>query len=77
MVKNFKIEPTIYPYPIYVSYNDQKGLLKFVADQKPEHLKTIFLSHGEEESMLEFRDEIRRLGFSDVILPEKSETFTL
>jgi hypothetical protein len=37
----------------------------------------VFLSHGEEESMLEFREEIRRLGFSDVILPDKAETFTL
>lgn len=33
MVKNFKIEPTIYPYPIYVSYNDQKGLLKLITSE--------------------------------------------
>ena len=35
MVKNFKIEPTIYPYPIYVSYKDKKGLFElFKNDHK-------------------------------------------
>jgi metallo-beta-lactamase family protein len=75
--REYRVNAQIRKIDVFSGHADQKGLLKFVANQKPEHLKTVFLSHGEEESMLEFRDEIRRLGFSDVILPEKSETFTL
>ncbi|MHA8105718.1 MBL fold metallo-hydrolase RNA specificity domain-containing protein [Aquirufa sp. 5-AUSEE-100C1] len=75
--REYRVNATIRKIDVFSGHADQKGLLKFVSDQKLDKLKTIFLSHGEEESMLEFRDEIRRLGFSDVILPEKSETFTL
>ncbi|MEK6547584.1 MAG: MBL fold metallo-hydrolase [Bacteroidota bacterium] len=75
--REYRVNAQIRKIDVFSGHADQKGLLKFIANQKPEHLKTVFLSHGEEDSMLEFRDEIRRLGFSNVILPEKSETFSL
>jgi metallo-beta-lactamase family protein len=40
-------------------------------------LKKIFLSHGEEESMLEFREDLNQLGYKDVVLPTKNESFQL
>lgn len=73
----YKVNAQIRKIDVFSGHADQKGLLKFVANQKPETLKTVFLSHGEEASMLEFKDEILRLGFSNVILPEKAETFVL
>jgi metallo-beta-lactamase family protein len=75
--REYKVNAQIRKIDVFSGHADQLGLLKFVSNQKIEKLKTVFLSHGEEESMLEFRDEIRRLGFSNVILPDKSETFTL
>jgi metallo-beta-lactamase family protein len=75
--REYKVNAQIRKIDVFSGHADQIGLLKFVANQKPEQLKTVFLSHGEEESMLTFRDEIIRLGFSNVILPAKTETFTL
>jgi metallo-beta-lactamase family protein len=75
--REYKVNAQIRKIDVFSGHADQKGLLKFVGNQDLEKLKKVFLSHGEEESMLEFKEEIIRLGFPTVILPEKAETFTL
>jgi hypothetical protein len=48
-----------------------------VKQQNPTKIKKIFLSHGEEASMLEFSSILNGLGYADVILPQKEDTFEL
>jgi metallo-beta-lactamase family protein len=62
---------------VFSGHADQNGLLDFVKQQNPKKTKKIFLSHGEEESMMEFSSILNGLGFNDVILPRKEETFEL
>jgi metallo-beta-lactamase family protein len=51
--------------------------LSFIKNQQIDKRKKVFLTHGEEESMLEFSQEIQKLGFNEVILPAKNETYLL
>jgi metallo-beta-lactamase family protein len=51
--------------------------LDFVKNQNSSTLKRIFLSHGEEESMLEFKEDLNQLGYTEVFLPMKNESFVL
>jgi metallo-beta-lactamase family protein len=62
---------------VFSGHADQTGLLTFVKQQNPSKIKKIFLSHGEEASMLEFSSILNGLGYADVILPQKEDTFEL
>jgi metallo-beta-lactamase family protein len=75
--REYKVNAQIRKIDVFSGHADQTGLIEFVKQQKPTKLRKIFLSHGEEESMLEFSSILNGLGFSDVILPQKEETFEL
>jgi metallo-beta-lactamase family protein len=75
--KEYRVNAKIRKIDVFSGHADKNGLLDFVKQQNPKTIKTIFLSHGEEESMLEFRGELNQLGFQDVILPIKNESFEL
>jgi metallo-beta-lactamase family protein len=75
--REYKVNAQIRKIDVFSGHADQTGLLDFVKQQKPTKLKKIFLSHGEEESMLEFSSILNGLGFNDVILPQKEDTFEL
>jgi metallo-beta-lactamase family protein len=62
---------------VFSGHADQLGLLDFIKNQQVDKLKKVFLTHGEEESMLEFSQEIQKIGFKEVILPAKNETYLL
>ena len=40
----------------------------FIKNQQIDKLKKVFLTHGEEESMLEFSQEIQKIGLKEVIV---------
>jgi metallo-beta-lactamase family protein len=75
--REYKVNAQIRKIDVFSGHADQTGLLAFVNQQNPNKIKKIFLSHGEEESMLEFTAILNGLGFKDVILPQKQETFEL
>jgi metallo-beta-lactamase family protein len=75
--REYRVNAQIRKIDVFSGHADQTGLLRFVKDQNPSRLKKIFLSHGEEESMLEFKSKIHELGFEEVILPSKHDTFDL
>jgi metallo-beta-lactamase family protein len=75
--REYRVNAQIRKIDVFSGHADQTGLLRFIKEQKPSSLKKIFLSHGEEESMLEFKDKIHELGFKEVILPDKHDTFDL
>ena len=75
--REYKVNAQIRKIDVFSGHADQIGLLDFVKKQDPVKNKIVFLTHGEEESMLTFTEEINKLGFDNVILPTKSETFIL
>ena len=75
--REYKVNAQIRKIDVFSGHADQKGLLEFINYQDKSKLKKIFLTHGEEDSMLEFSAEILKLGFDEVILPSKNETFVL
>ena len=75
--REYKVNARIRKIDVFSGHADQLGLLSFIKNQQIDKLKKVFLTHGEEESMLEFRHEIQKLGFNEVILPTKNETYLL
>ena len=75
--REYKVNARIRKIDVFSGHADQLGLLSFIKNQQIDKLKKVFLTHGEEESMLEFSQEIQKLGFNEVILPAKNETFLL
>ena len=73
--REYKVNARIRKIDVFSGHADQLGLLSFMKNQQIDKLKKVFLTHGEEESMLEFRHEIQKLGFNEVILPTKNETY--
>lgn len=75
--REYKVNARIRKIDVFSGHADQLGLLSFIKNQQIDKLKKVFLTHGEEESMLEFSQEIQKLGFNEVILPTKNETYLL
>ena len=71
------IDEVLSKIDVFSGHADQLGLLSFIKNQQIDKLNKVFLTHGEEESMLEFRHEIQKIGFKEVILPAKNETYLL
>jgi len=75
--REYKVNARIRKIDVFSGHADQLGLLSFIKNQQVDKLKKVFLTHGEEESMLEFSQEIQKIGFKEVILPAKNETYLL
>ena len=75
--REYKVNARIRKIDVFSGHADQSGLLSFFKNQQIDKLKKVFLTHGEEESMLEFSQEIQKIGFKEVILPAKNETYLL
>jgi metallo-beta-lactamase family protein len=75
--REYKVNARIRKIDVFSGHADQLGLLDFIKNQQVDKLKKVFLTHGEEESMLEFSQEIQKIGFKEVILPAKNETYLL
>jgi metallo-beta-lactamase family protein len=75
--REYKVNARIRKIDVFSGHADQLGLLGFIKNQQVDKLKKVFLTHGEEESMLEFSQEIQKIGFKEVILPAKNETYLL
>lgn len=75
--KEYKVNAKIRKIDVFSGHADQAGLLDFVKSQQPQQLKKLFLTHGEEQSMQDFKEVLSDLGFNQVILPEKNQTFDL
>ena len=75
--KEFAVSARIARTDIFSGHADRHDLLRFVKQQKPELLKAVFLVHGEEESMNDFRNSILAEGFTRVEIPSKGQTFEL
>ncbi|SDK42797.1 metallo-beta-lactamase family protein [Catalinimonas alkaloidigena] len=63
---------------VFSGHGDLDDLLDFVKHQKPDRLKKVFLSHGEyPDAMENFRSELQQLGYDNVEIPAKGQSFQL
>ncbi len=61
----------------FSGHGDLDDLIHFVKWQKPENLKKVFLVHGEEQSMHDFKETILAEGYSQVEIPSKGDSYEL
>ncbi|MBL7894879.1 MAG: MBL fold metallo-hydrolase, partial [Bacteroidia bacterium] len=61
----------------YSAHADYEELIKFISCQDKSKIKTVFLVHGEEDSKVEFKKTLMERGFPLVIIPRKTEGFTI
>ena len=59
------------------AHGDQKDLLQFIANQKPDLVKMIFLVHGDYQTQIIFKEKLLEVGYRDVEIPALHESFEL
>jgi metallo-beta-lactamase family protein len=62
---------------VFSGHADLDDLLAFVKQQNPAKLKKLFVVHGEYETMLDYKATLHELGYENVEIPKKGQTFLL
>lgn len=62
---------------IFSGHGDFDDLINFAKNQDKINLKKLFLVHGEEESMINFKWSLNDEGFENVIIPDYKESYSL
>lgn len=62
---------------VFSAHPDRNGLFKYISETNNKNLKKIFLVHGEEKNMGEFRNFLISKGLHDIEIPEKGDRFVL
>ena len=62
---------------VFSGHGDQDDLLKYVKNQDKDHVKKVFLVHGELQSMLDFKTLLLEHDYQNIELPEKGKTYEL
>ena len=81
-------EVTIFGEPFFVeaevrtmksmsAHGDYEDLCQFLACQKAEEVKKIFLVHGEYEVQQTFKSKLLKKGFADIEIPELHQEFII
>ena len=61
----------------FSAHADRRELLDYLAFNRPDKLKRIFLVHGELDQALPLKDALRSQGYPEVHIPEPGEVFSL
>lgn len=61
----------------YSAHGDQKEMFDFMKNQSPQKARKVFLVHGEEDEMQIFRQAWMDLGYQDVQIPNKGQSYNL
>lgn len=75
--KQLPVLANIEKIDVFSGHGDQNDLLRFVKMQNPDKLKTVFLVHGEHESMQDFQKVILNEGYKSVEIPSRGQTYYL
>ncbi|MDI1355654.1 MAG: MBL fold metallo-hydrolase [bacterium] len=59
------------------AHADYEGMIRYLSCQDKTRVKTIFLVHGEADAKTAFREHLLEFGFTQVLIPEKGETFEI
>lgn len=75
--KEYNVNANVERLDVFSGHADQEGLIKFVQMQDKTKLKSLFLVHGEEASMGVFKEKLSTIGYNQVVIPGKGESFEL
>jgi len=75
--RSLEVKATIKRTDVFSGHADLKGLMRFVEQQKPDHLKKLFLVHGDTEVMDDFKKTLVWAGFEQTLIPEWGQEFEL
>jgi metallo-beta-lactamase family protein len=75
--KELAVLASVESIDIFSGHGDVDDLSAFVNHQEKDKLKQIFLVHGEEKSMGDFKQNLENQGFKNVEMPRKGQTFLL
>ncbi|MFN5423552.1 MAG: MBL fold metallo-hydrolase [bacterium] len=59
------------------AHGDYEDLSQYLSCQDPKAVKKLFVVHGEYEVQVDFKERLKRKGFTDVQIPEMHEEFGL
>lgn len=62
---------------VFSGHGDVNDLLQFVKQQDKDTLKKVFIVHGEYPSMQDFKKNLEKEGFNDIVIPEYGNSFDL
>ncbi|MCS7004336.1 MAG: MBL fold metallo-hydrolase [Cytophagales bacterium] len=75
--KNLPIRAKIMQTDVLSGHGDQNDLIEFIHHQNSSRLQKIFLSHGEKQSMYDFKQTLHTIGYTNVEIPTKGESYLL
>ncbi len=75
--KQVEVKARIEKTDIFSGHADLKGLMHFVDQQKDGPMKNLFLVHGEENVMEDFKKTLTWSGYENVTIPEWGQNFEL
>ncbi len=62
---------------VFSAHPDRDGLFNYISETKNENLKKIFLVHGEEQNIDEFKNFLLNKGLENIVIPHKGDSFLL
>jgi metallo-beta-lactamase family protein len=63
---------------VFSAHPDSKGLIEYVESTAQEsNLKRVFLVHGDEESLRDFKSTLDNLDICNITIPERGQSFEL
>lgn len=75
--ESYEVKADVEVIDSYSAHADYNELIRFLSCQNKEKVKKIFLVHGEPDSKISFQDKLSKEGYKEIIIPKKSESFTL
>jgi metallo-beta-lactamase family protein len=75
--EKFEVKAEVQSIKSMSAHGDYEDLLHFIASQKPEKVKKVFLVHGEYEVQQHFREKILAKGFCSVEIPAQHQRVEL
>lgn len=73
----FEVKARIYNFESYSSHADYEGIFTYLECQDKAKIKELFLVHGEEQTVLSFKEKFMERGFGKVSIPRRKELFVL
>ena len=59
------------------AHADREELLAYISQIDRRHLRGIFIVHGEEEQSFALAEGLKAIGFENIVVPEREQTFTI
>ena len=73
----YEVKAKVESIDSYSAHADYNEILEYLSCQDVKKVKKVYLVHGEYDVMLEFKEKLIKKDYSNVIIPERGESYTL